>query len=285
MPLSSLDRPEILNVLFHPRQSAPTPLPPDATDLKIEIQPEVILPCRLFTASVDAPVLIFFHGNGEILPDYDTIGPEFSKAGLNFLVTEYRGYGWSKGTPTASTLLSDAERLYIESKRILQKNGHTGPCFVMGRSLGSACAIDLAARHNEEADFAGLIIDSGFARTLPLAQSLGLDPEKLGITEENSFNNEAKIARITKPTLILHGREDHLIPLQQAEQLMAASGARAKELQVIPGADHNSLFAVGGPLYFQTIKRFVDKATGADDWRKRRQRFKSRQAANKRNKG
>ncbi len=270
----TLDQPEILAVLFHPRQSHPTPPPPEATDLEVGVESNITLACRLFTASTDAPVLIFFHGNGEILADYDTIGPEFTRAGLSFLVTEYRGYGWSNGTPTASTLLSDAEHLYGELKTSLQKMGYTGPFFVMGRSLGSACAIDLAARHNDDEDFAGLIIDSGFARTLPLARTLGLDPERFGITEDNSFNNEAKIARVTKPTLILHGRMDQLIPLQQAEQLMAACGARAKELQVIPGADHNSLFAVGGPLYFQTIKRFVDKATGANDWRSRRRKFK-----------
>jgi len=272
----TLDQPEILAVLFHPRQIAPTPLPPDATDFNIEVEPDVTLACRFFSASTDAPVLIFFHGNGEILADYDTIGPEFTRVGLSFLVTEYRGYGWSSGTPTASTLLADARKLYEQLKKELLAKGYAGPFFVMGRSLGSACAIDLAARHNDEADFAGLIIDSGFARTLPLARTLGLDPDRFGITEENAFNNETKIAQVTKPTLILHGREDQLIPLRQAEQLMAACGARAKELQVIPGADHNSLFAVGGPLYFQTIKRFVDKATGADDWRKRRQQFKNR---------
>ena len=277
----SLDQPEILNVLFHPYQSTRTPLPDRATDMDIPIAPGVTLANRLFTADQETPTLIFFHGNGETLADYDAIGPQFVQVGLNFLVTEYRGYGWSSGTPTASNLLADAEQLYRELTADLKSQGYSGPFFVMGRSLGSSCAIDLAARHNDDTDFAGLIIDSGFARTLPLARTLGLDPDSLGITEENAFNNEAKIARMTKPTLILHGREDQLIPLQQAEQLMAACGARAKELQVIPGADHNSLFAVGGPLYFQTIKRFVDKATGADDWRKRRKQFKTRQALGK----
>jgi len=273
----SLDNPEILAVLFHPRPSQRTPLPDNTTDMDVVVDKGITLANRLFTADLEAPTLLFFHGNGEILADYDTIGPEFTGVGLNFVVTEYRGYGWSSGTPSASALLADAEHLYSHLKPALQAQGYSGPFFVMGRSLGAACAIDIAARHNDEPDFTGLIIDSGFARTLPLARTLGLDPERLGITEENSFNNEAKISRVTKPTLILHGREDQLIPLQQAEYLMAACGARAKELQVIPGADHNSLFAVGGPLYFQTIKRFVDKSTGADDWRKRRKRFKNKQ--------
>ena len=79
---------------------------------------------------------------------------------------------------------------------------------------------------------------------------------------------------MTKPTLIIHGQRDSLIELHQAECLNAACGAKSKELQFVPGADHNSVIAIGGMVYFQTIKRFIDKSTGADDWRKRRRQQK-----------
>ena len=273
MESNILDQPEILQVLFYPRKIDRTILPAGARDIDIEITGDATIGCRLFTHDKSAPIILFFHGNGEIVSDYDTIGPEYRQVGLNFLVTDYRGYGWSTGTPTATDLLADARSLYLQLLQYLQEHGYTGPVFVMGRSLGSACAIDVSALHNDE--IRGLIIDSGFAETLPLARTLGLDPVRLGITEEMGFGNKEKISRVTKPTLILHGAEDQLIPLAQAEKLMAASGARAKELQVIPGADHNSLILVGGPLYFQVIRRFIDKATGADDWRKRRRAKKN----------
>jgi len=272
MESNILDQPEILQVLFHPRKSDRTALPAGARDIDIAISDDTTIGCRLFTHDKSAPTLLFFHGNGEIAADYDTIGPEYRQVGLNFLVTDYRGYGWSSGTPTATNLLADARNLYLQLLQDLHEHGYTGPVFVMGRSLGSACAIDVAAQHNDE--IGGLIIDSGFAETLPLARILGLDPDRLGITEEMGFGNKEKISRVTKPTLILHGAEDQLIPLAQAEKLMAAGGARAKELQVIPGADHNSLILVGGALYFQAIRRFIDKATGADDWRQRRRAWK-----------
>ncbi|NOQ46894.1 MAG: alpha/beta hydrolase, partial [Desulfobulbaceae bacterium] len=70
--------------------------------------------------------------------------------------------------------------------------------------------------------------------------------------------------------------QDQLIPLRQGEKLMIAGAARSKELQAIPGADHNSLIAVGGIFYFQAIKQFIDKVTGADDWQKRRKEFKEK---------
>ncbi len=268
-----LDQPQILQVLFYPRKIDRTILPAGARDIDIAITDDATIGCRLFTHDQNGPIILFFHGNGEIVSDYDTIGPEYQQVGLNFLVTDYRGYGWSTGTPTATSLLEDARNLYQQLRQYLREQGYTGPVFVMGRSLGSACAIDVAALHNDE--ISGLIIDSGFAETLPLARTMGLDPDKLGITEEMGFGNKEKIGRVTKPTLILHGAEDQLIPLAQAEKLMAACGARSKELQVIPGADHNALILVGGHLYFQAIGRFIDKVTGADDWRKRRRARKN----------
>ncbi|HHD64121.1 MAG TPA: alpha/beta hydrolase [Desulfobulbaceae bacterium] len=267
-----LDRPDILQVLFHPRTITRTPLPRKARDIDIKITPEVTIGCRMFMAGKEAPIIIFFHGNGEIVADYDTIGPFYQQLDLNFLITDFRGYGWSTGSPAASTLLADARILYEQLKKRLRVSGNNGSIFIMGRSLGCTCAIDLAALHNDEIH--GLIIDSGFAETIPLARSLGLDPERLGITEESAFNNSGKIATVTKPTFLLHGREDQLIPLVEGEKLMVASGARSKEFQVIPGADHNSLIAVGGMLYFQAIKKFIDKVEGVSDWRRRRKAFK-----------
>ena len=70
-----------------------------------------------------------------------------------------------------------------------------------------------------------------------------------------------------------------MIPLWQAETLAARSGAKNREFQVVPGADHNTLVAVAGRLYFQAISGFVQKAAGiAPDWRERRRQFKAQQA-------
>ncbi len=269
-----LDSPLALAHLFHPRKSSQTPLPANAQDINFNMDDNVKLGCRLFTADHKAPVILFFHGNGEIICDYDEIGPFYTALGINILITDYRGYGWSEGTPTATNLLKDGHRLYLQTKNWLAKNNYSGSLILMGRSLGSINAIDLAKKYND--DISGLIIDSGFAETLPLARTLGLDVDSIEMTEEQGFNNMAKIESVTKPTFILHGQEDHLIHLSQAQKLHAACGAHSKELQIVPGADHNSLIAVGGSLYFQVIKNFINKATNANDWRRKRREFKNK---------
>ena len=272
-----MDRPEITQHLFHPIRVAKNTPPAGAVDIDVRREDGAVIGCRLYSHATTSPTLIFFHGNGEIIPDYDEIGPMYVHEGLNFLVAEYRGYGWSTGTPLTSTLLPDSNAVFLALRDWLRDHGYTGALLVKGRSLGSASAIDVAVNHSDA--ICGLIIESGFAKTLPLAKVLGIDLATMGITEEQTFNNSGKIAQFTKPTFILHGQYDQLIPLWQAETLHAESGAKSKELQVVPGADHNSLIAVAGPLYFQAIRKFVEKAAGiAPDWRERRRQFKARQS-------
>nr|WP_321467199.1 alpha/beta hydrolase [uncultured Desulfobulbus sp.] len=275
-----MDRPEITQLLFHPINVARNAPPEGAIDFSVPVEEEVHIACRMFHHSQERPTLIFFHGNGEIIPDYDEVGPCYVQEGLNFLVAEYRGYGWSTGSPLTSTFLPDSNAVFLHACNWLKEQGYTGAIFVMGRSLGSASAIDVALNHS---DFiCGMIIESGFARTLPLAKMLGVDLEAMGLSEEECFNNAGKIREVTKPTFILHGQYDQLIPLWQAETLQAESGARNKEFQIVPGADHNSLIATVGQLYFQAIKKFVEKTAGlTPDWRERRRQFKAQQAENK----
>jgi len=270
---SKLDQPEILSFIFHPYQVDRT-VPVDGTvDIDFNVEETVVLSCRFHQAGKEAPVIIYFHGNGEIVSDYDAIGQMYAEAGMNILVTDYRGYGWSSGTPSVGTMLNDAHFLLIEAVKWLQQNEFSRPLFVMGRSLGSACAIDLC--HGNKEMIKGLVIESGFCDTLPLLKTIGLDLEHLDIEENDCFNHRQKIDSITIPTLIMHGSHDFLIPLPEAERLQSFSGARQKEFHIVPGADHNSMISTGGPFYFSTIKTFIDKVTGSSSWRKRRKSFKS----------
>lgn len=263
-----LDHPTLLASIFHPFPCAPTPLPKGAVAVMIETEPEIKLGCRAYIHSPSSPNILFFHGNGETVADYDDIGPLYNHAGMNLLVTDFRGYGWSDGSPTVTSMLNDAEVLFIRFQDWLKSRGHSGPLFLMGRSLGSVPAIDLASRH--EGEFKGLILESGIADTLPLAKSLGLKINFDKFTEEDGFQNLQKIETVKTATFIFHGALDEIIAADEAEKLQSFSGARTKEFMVIPGASHNTMILTGGRLYFETIKNFIDKVSGVSNWRRRR---------------
>ncbi|MGB5230867.1 MAG: alpha/beta hydrolase [Desulfoprunum sp.] len=266
-----LDRPEYLAHIFFPVPADRSPLPDNAEDVFITVTEGVRLGCRLYAAAPDSPTILYFHGNGEVVSDYDEIADDYRRQGLNLFIATYRGYGWSDGTPTVTAMFSDALTISSFVTGWLAENKFGGPLIVMGRSLGSASAIEIALHHGQH--YKGMILESGFADTLPLAEALGIGLDGVDIREQDCFNNGGKIAGIKLPTLILHGARDQLIPPYQAEKLQMQSGARNKQFLLIPGADHNSLITMAGVRYFQCIRKFIDEICGLNTWRQRRRKF------------
>lgn len=262
-----LDLPEVAAVMFHPRPELPGVEGSDGEAFSFAVAEGIEIGGRFHLAGPADPHILFFHGNGEIVADYDDIGGHYVAHGLNFLAVDYRGYGTSSGVPSASTMIADAHVVFRRVREWMAEQGRTGPLLLMGRSLGTASAVELATAFEE--DVAGLIIESGFATTMPLLIRLGVDVGRLGIREADCFNNVLKIERFTKPTFILHAQNDQIIPVQEAAILQAQCAAKSKELQIVPGADHNSILAVAGMMYFEVIRRFVHKACGIHPPRRR----------------
>jgi len=253
-----LDRPEVLMFLFHPRKiSGPAADSNRFREIRIPVEDDIAVGARFHMAHTRGPTILFFHGNGEIVADYDDIGPLFNRLGLNLMAVDYRGYGCSDGTPTVATMMADCHRILEFSEKWKGQNGFSGPMIVMGRSLGSASALELAAACPEGID--GLIVESGFAWAGPLLRRLGVDPDRLGFNESSGFANVGKIERFDKPTLIIHAEFDHIIPFSDGQALFEASAAEEKELMVIPGANHNDIFMRGLDGYLDAVSRLARK--------------------------
>lgn len=260
MGYEKLEQQAVRAVLFYPRSDW-NPPPAGAFDREVEVEPGVVLPLRyhLGAAEPGAVNILFFHGNAEVASDYDELASRFNDAGLNLVVAEYRGYGRAGGEPTVRNMIRDAHQILPQVRETLRQEGKTGHLAVMGRSLGSVVAIDLAAAA-DPALVDGLIIESGIAHTIPLLLGLGVDVGACGLeSEADGFCNVQKIGLFTKPTYILHAQHDQLIPVTLAESLQAFCGAQSKEFQVVPGADHNSIIDQVGHLYFEAIARFCRK--------------------------
>jgi len=258
---SILDRPEILNFLFYPRRDESLP-PTGGTvhDLQIPVEEGVSIGARFHEANVAAPTVLFFHGNGEIVADYDDLGPLYVRKGINFLPVDYRGYGRSTGTPTVTAMMRDCHAIFGYVRDWLTQKGYTGSLTIMGRSLGSASALEIAAHYGDR--IAGLIIESGFAYLMPLLRLIGVSPARLGITEEDGCRNIEKIKTFTRPTLIIHAQFDQIIPLSDGEALYEAAAAEDRRLLIIPGADHNTIFIRGFTEYMAAIGDFLTRVSG-----------------------
>ena len=255
---STLDRPEVLQRLFHPRAEYEKPVSGSgATDILIPVAEGVRIGARFHITDKTAPNILFFHGNGEIVSDYDDFGPVYNRMGINFLPVDYRGYGRSNGNPTVSDMMGDAVAVFEFARRWLAENGCTGPLVVMGRSLGSASALELASRYPDA--IAGLIVESGFAYAGPLLALLGVRLDSLEFDEAKGFRNIDKIREFNRPVLVIHAEHDHIIPFSDGQALYSASVSRDKTLLKIPQADHNTIFAYGLREYMAAVRSFADR--------------------------
>ncbi len=254
-----LDKPEILARLFYPRREwlARNEVS-SATRVAVPVEQNIRIGGYIHGDAPDGADIVFFHGNGEIAAEYHDIAPLFVTRGINFHIFDYRGYGQSDGQPTVSYMLKDAHQIlsWVLDRRA--DHHHTGPLIVMGRSLGSAPALELVECYPDSIH--GLIVESGFARTDHLLVLFGFHPRELGFTEEQGFRNLDKIRSFHRPTLIIHGQYDRLIPPREGKLLYEASPAREKKFALIPGADHNTIFAVGMEYYLESIDWLVDRA-------------------------
>jgi len=254
--VSALDHPKVLEHLFHPRKDY-LAQPQHGIEYFIKVEVGIEIGARFFLSDPLNPHILFFHGRDEIVSDYNEVGNMYNRYDISLLAVDYRGYGRSTGKPTATSLLSDAHIILKEIYNWLQKKGRTGPFIVMGRELGSASALEVASSHQDK--ISGLILESAFARTIPWLNRIGVPTDELKISEADGFANFGKIKVIGKPTLIIHGPHDDIIPLRDADILLCNCGARNKELALAFGAGHNDIILRTGEAYFQTISRFAMK--------------------------
>ncbi len=254
----ALDRPEILSRLFFPRREVEEdPRPRNGMPHMINVASGTSISCRFYPAAKGSSSILFFHGNGEIAADYDYVAPFYQKRKINLFVADYRGYGLSDGMPSCGALIADSHPIFEGFVSFLREQGHVGHLFVMGRSLGSAAAIEVAYRYQRQLN--GLIVESGFADQLKQLIRLGVshlfdDPAKI-----TGFANDMKISQVLIPTLIIHGERDTLIPAEEGRSLLARSGASDKRSLFVEAAGHNDLMERASRRYMDAIASFVGR--------------------------
>jgi uncharacterized protein len=252
---SLLDQPHILRFVFYPREEY-SPPPRNAVDHSVTVEKDISIGCRFYPSGKEAPSILYFHGNGEVVYDYDDIATLYNRLGINLFVADYRGYGQSGGMPSFSSTVADAHIIFKYFRDTLKASGYTGPLFVMGRSLGYLPATELAINYPDE--LRGLIIESGSASAARLMMTFGFfSSPKL---EELDRASVEHIRSLTMPILIIHGEWDEIIPFEQAEFLYQNVGSKDKRFLPIPKAGHNDIMLVGMEQYFQAVKEFVSSS-------------------------
>ena len=171
------------------------------------------LPAEGASADAPAPLLVFTHGNGELIDGQAPIVRGFAERGFHVALCEYRGYGRSEGTASQASATADALAMV---GKVLERPDVDGSRVVYyGRSLGGGVACSLTAERPPEA----LILQSTFAGMTPMMARYLIPP----FLVRDPFDNAGTVEAYEEPVLVLHGTSDLIVPYSESDALVAAS--------------------------------------------------------------
>lgn len=201
-----------------------------------------------YYAKAGKKLIIFFHGNGEVMGSMQDIAGAMFREGFSVLMAEYPGYGYAaEFKATEDNVYDDAAALL---KAMRETHGHSeAETILWGFSLGTGVAVEMAKRKLGER----LILMAPFTSTSDTAQHHLFFAARWLIVDD--FDSKAKAPGIGYPTLIVHGEADSVIPFRMGKEL-AGIFPRA-EFIAVAGADHNDLFMMLGADSWRRIVTFA----------------------------
>jgi pimeloyl-ACP methyl ester carboxylesterase len=200
-------------------------------------------------APAGAPAVLLCHGNaGNISHRLDWL-ETFCGMGFAMLLFDYRGFGRSSGAPTEPGTYLDARAAwdYLTNTKGFSPRS----IVIVGESLGGPIAAHLA----KDVAPAALILVSTFTSVPNLARSLyWFLPARL--LARFQYPTEAYVARVHAPTLVIHSRDDEMIPFLHGEELRRGAGGSAQLLEIF--GDHNAAFMLSGPKLTKGMRSFLE---------------------------
>lgn len=183
----------------------------------------------------DKPAILFLHGNAG---QNATFAPHLLflvRLGYPVMMMEYRGFGNNKERFEEKAVVGDAMTAY----RKLKMMGHK-KVIIFGYSLGTGVACSML----ETVEPDGLVLLSPFysmvqmvnERKIPFARYLLKYP----------FRSNAYLPKLRAPLLLVHGRQDPLIPVHHGQQLLETAQTADKTGIFLEGQTHNSVFFEDG---------------------------------------
>jgi uncharacterized protein len=203
----------------------------------------------------DAPVVLYFHGNGGALAGRAEIFGQMAGWGAGVLAVGYPGYGGNPGSPSEPAIHAAAQANYdwliaqgVDPKQIV----------ITAHSMGTGAAVPLAAKNAA----AGLILESPFTAMADVAQLVvPFAPTKYLVRD--AFRSDVHIANVRMPIVWMHGTDDRLIPYSMGEQLFSQISGPKCYLR-IDGGDHDHLWNMGVAAFTQRQAFAMVKTGGCD---------------------
>lgn len=153
------------------------------------------------------------HGNSGNLNSQYRRFVELTKYGFQIFLFDYPGFGYSEGKSTRENAVEDSFSVFDFFKNLDEiKNT---PKVIFGQSIGGNFSIPVAVRNQD--DIEGLVLEGTFISFNAIANRKV--PLLGGLVIKENDDNRLNLKNFKKPVLIIHSKEDKLIPLEMGKQL------------------------------------------------------------------
>jgi hypothetical protein len=182
------------------------------------------------------PTLLYFHGNAGSLETRQERVRKYVQRGFGIFMMTYRSYGGSTGTPSEKANVADAKLAY---ETLVRDGVKPQDIIIYGESLGTGIAVQVAG----EKAAAGVILDAPYTSLVDVAEvHYPRLPARSFMTDR--YETMRHLKRLTVPLLIVHGKEDRIVPLSMGQAVYAAASG-PKEIVIFPGAGHSDHYNFG----------------------------------------
>ncbi len=198
-------------------------------------------------------VVLYAHGQTEHVASLVSVVARLQETlDASVFVFDYRGYGKSEGTPSEAGCVADG---LAAQQWLAERTGRLPEeIVVMGRSLGGAVAVAIAAERGARA----LVLENSFSRLTDIAAyKYPWFPVRQLLRDR--YDSIARIANYRGPLLQLHGTRDRVAPAKFARELYAASPSDFKRFYTVRGGRHHD----PAPLdFYMRLNRFLGERRG-----------------------
>ncbi len=234
------------SLIYFPAKEVPSRQVYYATDLQalhLKTRDGINLLAWYKAAKTNQPTVLFLHGNAGHIGNRMYLARAFLDVGFGVLLLEYRGYGGNKGSPSEEAFYTDARTAI----HFLQQRGVSSQHLVLyGESLGTGVAVKMA----EEFPACALVLQSPYTSLSAVAR---YHYPWLFIAPWDKYSSLTRIHNIKSPLLILHGKQDKLIPFDQGLVLFNQAN-EPKTFVALDNKGHDNLW---DPQFVKTVIDFI----------------------------
>lgn len=226
---------------------------PGFADLVLEAEDGARLRAYYRPPEPGRALVIYFHGNAGSISQRAPRAAALAEGGRGVLITSYRGYSGSTGSPTEDGLIADARAAY----RVAREHAPADRIVLYGESLGTGVAVALAS----EVDVGAVVLDAAFTSAADVAR-VRYPFVPVGLLMHDQFDSAARIGGVEEPVLLMHGTADPITPFAQGRALYEAA-REPKRFVGFDGEGHTRLLENGGLAEVRALLDAVEEGRAA----------------------